>query len=46
MATIWVALWKYAMEYFPEDPYYFNRDRFVLSNVKHFTPEPLYYLLI
>lgn len=32
MAAIGVALWKYAMDYSPENPDYFNRDRFVLSN--------------
>ncbi|KAG4423183.1 hypothetical protein IFR04_003681 [Cadophora malorum] len=32
MAAIGVALWKYVMEYTPENPHYFNRDRFVLSN--------------
>ena len=34
MAAIGVALWKYVMEYTPENPNYFNRDRFVLSNGK------------
>ncbi|KAL9082869.1 MAG: hypothetical protein Q9165_008754 [Trypethelium subeluteriae] len=32
MAAIGVALWKYAMRYAPNDPSWFNRDRFVLSN--------------
>ncbi len=32
MAAIGVALWKYAMKYSPENPNFFNRDRFVLSN--------------
>ncbi|KAL5323232.1 hypothetical protein ACEPPN_007765 [Leptodophora sp. 'Broadleaf-Isolate-01'] len=32
MAAIGVALWKYVMEYTPENPNFFNRDRFVLSN--------------
>lgn len=32
MAAIGVALWKYVMRYSPEEPEYFNRDRFVLSN--------------
>ena len=32
MAAIGVALWKYAMQYSPNNPDYFNRDRFVLSN--------------
>ncbi|KAL2072434.1 hypothetical protein VTL71DRAFT_11777 [Oculimacula yallundae] len=32
MAAIGVALWKYVMDYSPENPDYFNRDRFVLSN--------------
>ncbi|KAK0113812.1 hypothetical protein ONS95_014060 [Cadophora gregata] len=32
MAAIGVALWKYVMEYTPENPDFFNRDRFVLSN--------------
>jgi dihydroxyacetone synthase len=34
MAAIGVALWKYAMKYSPENPNFFNRDRFVLSNGK------------
>lgn len=34
MAAIGVALWKYVMKYSPENPLYFNRDRFVLSNGK------------
>lgn len=34
MAAIGVALWKYVMLYSPENPNYFNRDRFVLSNGK------------
>lgn len=32
MAAIGVALWKYVMRYSPNNPNYFNRDRFVLSN--------------
>ncbi|KAE9987409.1 hypothetical protein EG328_002765 [Venturia inaequalis] len=32
MAAIGVALWKYVMRYSPENPTWFNRDRFVLSN--------------
>lgn len=32
MAAIGVALWKYTMKYSPENPNFFNRDRFVLSN--------------
>lgn len=32
MAAIGIALWKYVMKYSPNDPEYFNRDRFVLSN--------------
>jgi dihydroxyacetone synthase len=32
MAAIGIALWKYAMKYSPNNPDYFNRDRFVLSN--------------
>lgn len=32
MAAIGVALWKYVMNYSPENPNFFNRDRFVLSN--------------
>ncbi|RYC55526.1 hypothetical protein CHU98_g10685 [Xylaria longipes] len=32
MAAMGIALWKYAMRYSPENPNYFNRDRFVLSN--------------
>jgi len=35
MAAIGVALWKYTMKYSPENPNFFNRDRFVLSNGKH-----------
>lgn len=35
MAAIGVALWKYAMRYSPENPNFFNRDRFVLSNGKY-----------
>jgi dihydroxyacetone synthase len=34
MAAIGVALWKYSMKYSPENPNFFNRDRFVLSNGK------------
>lgn len=32
MAAIGVALWRYAMQYAPHSPEFFNRDRFVLSN--------------
>ncbi|KAH6612085.1 Transketolase, thiamine diphosphate binding domain-containing protein [Boeremia exigua] len=32
MAAIGVALWKYAMRYASQQPDWFNRDRFVLSN--------------
>ncbi|KAK2010733.1 transketolase [Colletotrichum eremochloae] len=32
MAAIGTSLWKYAMKYSPNNPNYFNRDRFVLSN--------------
>jgi dihydroxyacetone synthase len=32
MAAIGVALWKYIMRYNPNDPNWFDRDRFVLSN--------------
>lgn len=32
MAAIGIALWKYVLEFAPNDPDYFNRDRFVLSN--------------
>ncbi|KAI0970423.1 transketolase [Xylaria arbuscula] len=32
MAAMGVALWKYVMRFSPENPNYFNRDRFVLSN--------------
>lgn len=32
MAAIGVALWKYMIKFSPENPNYFNRDRFVLSN--------------
>jgi dihydroxyacetone synthase len=32
MAAIGIALWKYVMKYSPNNPSYFNRDRFVLSN--------------
>lgn len=38
MAAIGVALWKYVMEYTPENPNFFNRDRFVLSNGKRSLP--------
>jgi dihydroxyacetone synthase len=34
MAAIGVALWRYTMKYSPENPNFFNRDRFVLSNGK------------
>ncbi|XWW96093.1 hypothetical protein V2A60_004063 [Cordyceps javanica] len=32
MAAIGIALWKYVMRYSPNNPSFFNRDRFVLSN--------------
>lgn len=32
MAAIGVALWKYVLNFSPNNPDYFNRDRFVLSN--------------
>ncbi|KAK8867492.1 Dihydroxyacetone synthase [Apiospora arundinis] len=32
MAAIGVALWKYVMRYAPQNPTFFNRDRFILSN--------------
>ncbi|CUM63861.1 uncharacterized protein PRCAT00001449001 [Priceomyces carsonii] len=32
MAAIGIALWKYVLRFSPNDPEYFNRDRFVLSN--------------
>jgi transketolase len=32
MAAIGVALWKYTMRYNPNNPSWFDRDRFVLSN--------------
>ncbi|KAK9449621.1 Transketolase, thiamine diphosphate binding domain-containing protein [Limtongia smithiae] len=32
MAAIGISLWKYSMKFSPNDPSYFNRDRFVLSN--------------
>ncbi|KAK1585497.1 transketolase [Colletotrichum navitas] len=32
MAAIGTSLWKYVMRYSPNNPNYFNRDRFVLSN--------------
>ncbi|KAK9321383.1 Transketolase, thiamine diphosphate binding domain-containing protein [Lipomyces orientalis] len=32
MAAIGISLWKYIMKYSPNDPTFFNRDRFVLSN--------------
>lgn len=32
MAAIGIALWKYVMRYSPENPNFFNRDRFILSN--------------
>ena len=32
MTAIGVALWKYVMKYSPNNPSFFNRDRFVLSN--------------
>ncbi|PVH89309.1 transketolase [Cadophora sp. DSE1049] len=32
MAAIGIALWRYSMNYSPQHPEWFNRDRFVLSN--------------
>ena len=32
MADIAVALWKYTLKHNPNNPHWFNRDRFVLSN--------------
>lgn len=32
MMAIGIALWRYIMKYSPNDPNWFNRDRFVLSN--------------
>ena len=32
MADISVALWKYNLKHNPQNPHWFNRDRFVLSN--------------
>lgn len=32
MAAIGIALWKYVLQFSPNNPDYFNRDRFVLSN--------------
>ncbi|KAJ4298824.1 hypothetical protein N0V90_004066 [Kalmusia sp. IMI 367209] len=32
MAAFGVALWKYTMRYAPHTPYWFNRDKFTLSN--------------
>lgn len=32
MAAIGVALWRYTMDYSPDHPDWFNRDRFILSN--------------
>ncbi|ONH64906.1 Dihydroxyacetone synthase [Cyberlindnera fabianii] len=32
MAAIGIALWKYTLQFSVNDPDYFNRDRFVLSN--------------
>ena len=32
MADIAVALWRYNLKHNPENPHWFNRDRFVLSN--------------
>lgn len=32
MAAAGIAIWKYALRFSPNDPDYFNRDRFVLSN--------------
>ena len=44
MAAIGVALWKYTMRYAPNQPDWFNRDRFLLSNGNFtitFTPQLL-----
>jgi dihydroxyacetone synthase len=46
MAAIGVALWKYAMKYSPENPNFFNRDRFVLSNGKFLRLPIFMHLLI
>ncbi|KFY85071.1 hypothetical protein V500_08727 [Pseudogymnoascus sp. VKM F-4518 (FW-2643)] len=32
MAAIGIALWRYTMDYSPDHPDWFNRDRFILSN--------------
>ena len=32
MADIAVALWKYKLKHNPQNPHWFNRDRFILSN--------------
>lgn len=32
MAAIGIALWKYVMKYSPNNPDYYDRDRFVLTN--------------
>lgn len=32
MAAIGIALWRYVLNYAPNNPTFFNRDRFVLSN--------------
>jgi transketolase N-terminal domain/subunit len=34
MAAIGVVLWACTMNYSPENPTWFNRDRFILSNGK------------
>ena len=41
MAAIGVALWRYSMNYSPNRPEWFNRDRFILSNGKSFPSETL-----
>lgn len=41
MAAIGVALWKYVMRYSPENPNFFNRDRFVLSNGEFSLPSTI-----
>jgi Transketolase len=42
MAAIGISLYKYVMEYSPNNCNYFNRDRFVLSNGMSSTPLRLY----
>ena len=40
MAAIGVALYKHVMRYNPNNPYWFDRDRFVLSNGEFKDMEP------